>query len=157
MVTVIQVEVRGSVCGTTMTLRLGAIQLRKHKIVVAMANWFEPTETAKKAWETFVASRPTVVREAIEKSGLVPWKLYRMSSTGHRVYLYSFDEQEDGTVTVQVDVTGQFNLVMMERRVFGIALDELTECDLPAVGEPLGSAGMSPEEALAAMRKAKPS
>ena len=37
-----------------------------------------------------------------------------------------------------VNVTGQYNRVMVERRVFGIKPEQLSECDLPASDEPLG-------------------
>ena len=59
-----------------------------------------------------------------------------MKSTGHRVTMYSYSE--NGTVTV--NVTGDYNVVVFERQVFGISPDDLEECDLPAPGEFLGHA-----------------
>jgi hypothetical protein len=66
----------------------------------------------------------------------------------------------DGEVGFKVDVTGEYNLVAFERRVFGIKPEDLEECDLPGLHEPLGSANMSIEEAKAALdehNKRKPS
>lgn len=119
-----------------------------------MANVFEPTEEQRRAWRDFVESRPARVREAIESRGLVPWKLYRMKPTGQRVTLYSVDEPEDEAApcTLKVDVLGEFNVVAFERRVFGVAPGDLEECDLPAPSEPVGSANVSVDEVLAALR-----
>lgn len=64
-----------------------------------------------------------------------PDTLYRMSSTGHRVYPLSYGE--DGTV--RVAVTGRFNCLAFEREVFGVNPNDLTECDLPEEGEQLGT------------------
>ena len=69
-----------------------------------------------------------------------------LKTTGHRVYVGAFDEGEDGQVTVRVGVSGDFNLVAMERTVFGIDPDDLEECELPKDGELVGDAGFSPEE-----------
>ncbi len=67
-----------------------------------------------------------------------PWLLYRMK-TNHRATIRSFEEQRDGSVTLLVRVTGEFNAVMFDRDVFGVAPEALTECDLPEPGEPLGA------------------
>lgn len=79
------------------------------------------------------ATRPPVIQKMIESHP--PDRLYRLDSTGHRVTLHSYSE--GGTVTV--NVLGKYNLLTMERRVFGIRIEELSECDLPAEGEPLGA------------------
>ncbi len=42
-----------------------------------------------------------------------------------------FDEYVEGPPTVKVAVTAEYNRLMMERDVFGIDPDSLTECDLP--------------------------
>jgi hypothetical protein len=102
-----------------------------------VANIFEPSEEEKADWDKWVASRPDAVRQVAKK--FKPWKLYRMKSTGHRVTIYSLGEHEDGTVTLTVLVTGTFNKVVAERRVFGIEPEDLEECELPAPDEPLGS------------------
>ena len=108
-----------------------------------MAKITEPTDEQRQGWNDWVASRPECVRRIAEKFD--PWTLYRMNDTEHRVTLHSFGEDEDGTVTLTVDVTGQFNLVNFERQVFGVNPDNLTECDLPDKGEPLG-VSMSDDE-----------
>lgn len=81
----------------------------------------------------WLAERPQVIKDLVAR--VPPDRLYRLASTGHRVFLYSYSE--NGTVTVAV--TGQFNLVAFERRVFGIRPEELEECDLPGPDEPVGS------------------
>src|SRR5262245_21743504 len=86
-------------------------------------------ETEHLAW---AESRPDVVRDLALR--FRPWKLYRMKSTGHRVLLYSINENRTATV----DVLGKYNIVSMERRVFGVDPDDLEECDLPKEGEPVG-------------------
>lgn len=49
------------------------------------------------------------------------------------IYSYS----EDGTMTV--DVTGQYNKLTFDRRVFGIQPEDMEECDLPGDQEELGT------------------
>lgn len=73
-----------------------------------------------------------MILEMCEK--VVPWKLYRMASSGHRVTPVSYGE--DGTLTVAV--RGKYNYVTMERQVFGVHVDDLTECDLPGPDERVG-------------------
>ncbi len=106
----------------------------------------------REGYERWVCSRPPRVRQMLRSHP--PDRLYRMSSTGHRVTIYSYCE--DGTVTV--DVTGEYNRVAFNRRVFSIDPADLTECDLPAPDEKLGTA-LSPDEAkeyLARMREEDP-
>ena len=83
-------------------------------------------------WDAWVASRPPVIQELCAL--LPPDNLYKMKSTGRRVTIVSY--AEDRTVTVAV--TGDYNLVALERQVFGINPDDLEECDLPGDDEPLG-------------------
>lgn len=63
-----------------------------------------------------------------------PNLLYKLISTGQRVYITAYCEDN----TVKVSITGEFNLISFEREVFGIELEDLEECDLPPAGEPLG-------------------
>lgn len=106
-----------------------------------MARVLEPTAEQEAGWKEWVESRPPGVREIAAR--FEPWCLYRLKSTGQRVTLRSI--ASDGTLTV--NVTGQFNLVTHERAVFGIDPDDLEPCELPAAGEPLGSA-MTQEEVM---------
>lgn len=111
-----------------------------------MADWYTPTEEQRAAWAEWVAERPERVRRVAET--MAPWKLYRMKSTGHRVTILSITEPRDkGPITLMVDVSGTFNLVACERQVFGVPLDDIEECELPAEGEVLGTANLSIEEA----------
>ena len=81
------------------------------------------SEAVAKAW---LASRPQAVREAIEKYH--PTHLFRMKSTGQRVWIESFAENDDGSVTeCTVVVSSQFNRVIFDRRVFGIELADLDD------------------------------
>jgi hypothetical protein len=105
-----------------------------------MANITDPTPEQKSGWDAWVSERPCSVREVIQKYALAPWKLYRLKSSGHRVTLYSVDEPEDGSFpTLKVDVSGRYNMLSFERRVFGIKPDDLEECELPSGAEPLGA------------------
>ena len=103
-----------------------------------MANIYEPTKEEIAAWEEFVQSRPEKVRVVAEK--FKPWKLYLNKPSNHRCVLYSFSENgENDPVTMTVDITGEYNLILHDRRVFGVKPEDLEECDLPLPGETLGS------------------
>lgn len=113
-----------------------------------MANYGEPTEEQIAAWSAWVAERPPSVRTVAER--FFPWKLYRLRSSGHRVTIHSFDVGVDDSITLKVDVTGEFNFVAFERRVFGIAPDDLEECDLPSEDEQLGVGGFAIRDGIVA-------
>ena len=112
-----------------------------------MANHFEPTDEDRKSWEAWVDARPQALRDVIRARGFAPWTLYRMASSGHRVFIYSYaiSNALPYEISLQVVVLGKYNLVKMERCVFGIAPDDLTECELPLPGEPIGVT-LTPEE-----------
>lgn len=118
-----------------------------------MANWFEPTDEQITNYAAWVASRPPAIRELAER--LLPWVLYRMKSTGHRVTVHAIEEHGDSAPTLKVDVLGRWNLVTFERRVFGIEPDDLEECELPTPDEPLGDMKVPIEEIRATMRRRK--
>lgn len=113
--------------------------------------------TDQAGFDEWVASRPPVIQEMIRLKP--PDRLYLMNS-GHRCTIYSY--AEDRTVTV--DVTGEYNCIFFSRHVFGVSIDSLTECDLPAPGEVLGDicqeAGFGEEQVkdivIPALRKSKP-
>ena len=98
-----------------------------------MAKYFEPTQEEVDGWRVFKESLPEKIRIVADK--FEPWRLYKMSSTGHRCYVHSIGE--DGTM--MMTVSDKYNLVMYPRIVFGIPAEELTECDLPDPGERVGS------------------
>jgi len=108
-----------------------------------MANIFEPTEQQKTQWEDWVKNRPDVIRKIAEK--FYPWKLYKLKTSGHRVTIYSIDE-DNPSPTFKVIVSGEFNFVAFERTVFGVNPEDLEECDLPSPNELRGTLGISIEE-----------
>lgn len=96
-----------------------------------------------------MASRPECVRVLCEK--LPPDRLYRMKSTGQRVTLHSYSENN----TVTVDISGDYNLITFDRQVFGINPDDLEECDIPR-GELLGTAIVQNDDVEAFIDKIRP-
>lgn len=95
-----------------------------------MAIFLEYTAEMQAQWDEWLAGRPPFIQEMAAK--VKPNALYCLKKTKQRVYLHSYCE--DGTVTV--NITGEFNplykaLPVLERRVFGVAIDDLEECDLP--------------------------
>jgi hypothetical protein len=95
-----------------------------------MAKVAEMNEAAMAEW---LEERPQVIKDMATRHP--PNLLYRMKSTGHRVTLYSYSE--DGTVSVIV--SGRYNLLTFERKVFGVNPDDLEECDFPPSDEPVGA------------------
>lgn len=89
-------------------------------------------ELDEASWNEWVATRPLVVQELCRR--LPPDRLYLLRSTGQRVTLVSYNES--GTVTVRV--SGEYNVVMFEREVFGVNPDDLEECELPDGNESVG-------------------
>ena len=98
-----------------------------------MAHYVEPTAEQEAGWAEWVASRPDNVRAVAERFN--PWTLYRFKDSAQRCTLVSFGAHDDGSVTLTVNVTGQFNLVAFDRSVFGVDPGNLEECDLPTDGE----------------------
>ena len=90
-------------------------------------------EMNEEAWHEWVKTRPESVKKLCHQ--FPPNRLYLLKSSGHRVTVYSYNE--NGTMTV--NISGEFNAVMFDRRVFGIEPDELEECDLPDEKEVLGT------------------
>jgi hypothetical protein len=80
-----------------------------------------------------------------------------MKSTGQRVLVRATTENPaTGELTLLVEVSGQFNKVMVNVRVFGIDPDDLEPCALPGPDEELGATLQTQEEAdayFAAMRR----
>lgn len=99
--------------------------------------WVEPTEEEQASYRAWVETRPAHIKAVAER--FEPWNLYRLKTNKQRVYVLSFSDQADGTVTMTVAVTGQFNLLAFDRRVFGIKPEDLEPCDLPDPSEELGT------------------
>lgn len=98
----------------------------------------EPPPDVQAEYIKWCETRPPAVCAVAKR--LPPWKLYRMKSTGQRCSIYSFSEPiGDGPVTLQVDVTGEFNLIMFDRRVFGVSADDLEPCAPPSADETTGT------------------
>ena len=98
-----------------------------------MSNKMAKIAELNDSWYEWVKSRPPIIQALCEK--LPPDRLYLMKSTDHRVTMYSYSE--NGTVTVCV--LADYNLIMFERKVFGIDPDDLVECDLPDANESVGA------------------
>jgi len=90
-------------------------------------------EIDEEGLDAWLQDRPQIIKDIAGK--VPPGRLYLLKSSGHRVFPYSYSE--DGTLTVVV--SGQFNSVVFERRVFGIDPEDLEECDLPDESEMLGA------------------
>lgn len=113
-----------------------------------MAILYELNEEQQKGHDEWFNSRPECIQKLYEK---FPYnRLYRMKSSGHRVTIYSYLENN----TMSVVVSGDYNLVSFERRVFGVPPEDLEECDLPEEGERLGVI-LNQEEALQLIDKMK--
>ena len=95
---------------------------------------FVPTEEQIKGRDDWVSERPDIVRKVAEK--FLPWKLYLLTTTGQKVTVCVFDEEDDDTVTVRVNVLAEFNQPLShERTVFGIDPNDLVETDVPSLEE----------------------
>ena len=108
-----------------------------------MAKVFQMTPEQEMQWMNWAYARPECIRDLALK--FRPDTLYQMKSTGHRVTLFSISENR----TLTVSVSGKFNFVAFERRVFGINPDDLEECELPSQDELTGSIGLSIDEVRA--------
>ena len=97
-----------------------------------MAKIMEWDEQEKQEWEEWVKSRPEVIQNLAKR--FPPYNLYRLKTSGHRVVIYSYSEDE----TLTVKVSGEFNLITFERQVFGIKPENLEECDIPSPDEKVG-------------------
>lgn len=96
----------------------------------------EPTDAEMREWEAWVRSRPAGVQAAAQR--FVPWRLYRMRSSGQRVVVVGYGLDPDGRADLIVDVLYRFNTLFEQRRLHDVALDDLVECDLPGPGEAVG-------------------
>jgi hypothetical protein len=105
-----------------------------------MANIVELTPEEEVEYAKWVAERPPAIQEMIKTHP--PNKLYRLTTTDQRVTIYSYGE--DGTVSVIV--SGKYNFLTFDRKVFGIPLSELVECDLPPEGEVVGTVLTDPKD-----------
>jgi len=91
----------------------------------------ELTEEQKQEWEQWLAERPENVREVAKK--IVPWKRYKdkrvKDDIGNRYSPRSYEEQEDGSVTVTCEKTNEEVPFLGDYGVFGMNPNDLIEAD----------------------------
>ena len=78
------------------------------------------TPEERERWREWLELLSPEVRKVAEA---YPLGTYRMPS-GHFAQIYSYDENDDGSVTLSVDVTAMENphkLILFDRRVFGVS------------------------------------
>ena len=97
-------------------------------------------EIDKVEMRKWIAGRPKKIQEMCKR--WPPNLLYRDKESKLRVYIYSYSE--NGSVTVVV--SGRYNFVCFERRVFGVDPEALEECELPEADEKVGVIFTDPNE-----------
>lgn len=89
----------------------------------------ELTTEQKQDWEKWLSERPENVRKVAER--IVPWKKYRdtriADDVGNRYIPRSYEEQEDGSVTVTCEKVNDEFPLLGGYCVFGIPADNLEE------------------------------
>lgn len=97
-----------------------------------MAKHIELTPEQEEESRKWLEEKPQAIRDMVAK--IPPDRLYRIKPDGKRVCIYAY--AENGTVSVIV--SGKYNLVAMDRLVFGVKPEDLEECDLPGPDEKVG-------------------
>lgn len=115
-----------------------------------MAEFMQFTPEQKEEFDAWVQALPPHIQEMVAK--LPPTRLYRNKETGQRVTIVSYEE--DNTVTVFV--SGEYNVCAFERRVFGVPVDDLEECDLPGPQEIRGAVITDPQQIDDFIDKSRP-
>ena len=91
----------------------------------------ELTAEQKQQWEQWLSERPENVRKLAEK--IVPWKKYKdkilPNDVGNRYSPISYDEQDDGSVTITCEKTNKEFPFFGGYRVFGMSADDLEEVE----------------------------
>ena len=98
-----------------------------------MAKFMEFTPEQQQEFDAWFAERPPLIQDIVAK--YPPDRLYRLKPTKQRVTIQIY--HVDGTVTVFV--SGQYNLCVFDRNVFGISVTDLEECDMPTEEEMTGT------------------
>lgn len=102
-----------------------------------MGNRYEPTPEQVESWKEWLAERP----EHIAKVAALfpPWELFRMKSSGHRVFVTGLgDTPPDAPAAIYVAVVAEYNKLLFERRTV-TTVDDLEPCDMPGPDEELGA------------------
>lgn len=91
----------------------------------------ELTTEQKQEWENWLAERPENVRKVAER--IVPWKKYRdiriSEDIGNRYSPRSYEEQEDGSVTITCEKSNEEIPILGGYGVFGMNPNDLVEAD----------------------------
>jgi hypothetical protein len=91
----------------------------------------ELTKEQKQEWEQWLSERPENVRKVAER--IVPWKKYRdtriTDDIGNRYSPRSYEEQEDGSVTVTCEKSNEEMPFFGGYGVFGMNPDNLIEAE----------------------------
>lgn len=121
-----------------------------------MAKFMEMTPEQEQLWKEWVQSKPPHIQEIIHR--LPADRLYKLKTSKHLVTIRSYDEGENGEISLTVTVSAKYNLVAFERNVFGVKPENLEECDLPDDNHPVGDVsqmtGISPDEIIENFKKA---
>lgn len=105
-----------------------------------MAEFITMTPGEQEEYAKWLSDLPPHIQETAKK--YPPTRLYRNKETGQRVTIISYEN--DGTCTVFV--AAKFNACAFERRVFGVPMTDLEECDLPGPDEKVGAVLTDPQE-----------
>lgn len=91
----------------------------------------ELTAEQKQEWENWLSERPENVRKVAKQ--IVPWKKYKdkrmTDDIGNRYSPRSYEEQEDGTVTITCEKSNDEMPIFGGYGVFGMNPDNLVEAD----------------------------
>lgn len=60
-----------------------------------MARWMQPTESMVVDWSAWMNTLPEKVRPIARK--FEPWTLFKLKTSGKRVFVTAFDEAKDGS------------------------------------------------------------
>ena len=91
----------------------------------------ELTKQQKQEWERWLFEKPENVKKVAEK--IVPWKKYKdiriKDDVGNRYSPVSYEEGENGKVTVTCEKTNEDMSILGGYGVFGMNPDNLIEID----------------------------
>ncbi len=83
--------------------------------------WFQPTDEQIDGAAQWLTTRPPNIR--VLAARFLPWTLWRLDPPGQNVYVISFGEWLDGSVSLTVAVTQELNpdlMLLFDREVFGV-------------------------------------
>ena len=89
----------------------------------------ELTKEQKQEWQNWLDERPENIRKVAEK--IVPWKKYRdirNDDIGNRYSPVSYEEQEDGTITITCEKINEENGNLAKSRESSVSLGNHFYC-----------------------------